>query len=160
MNELIPIQNCDEESCPIANNCPIGPVPNLPCAIKHKQMDAAKSYVEYVFPAIKNNEGLKMGSEVLLMPLYRQLLQLHMAEYGVRKALVKGGKISPVLKEIRETINAIQKSMKFMKTMDKERIDTLPSAKGGEQNGEITSGSYYDMLLNVGSGSISEPIDA
>lgn len=141
-------QICEPEKCPIAEKCPIGPVPHMPCSIRVEFNNSLSDHLAEMFPDISNNPEISIRVNYLLRPLFEQLLQLKLFEQvtGIKT-------ISKLNEDIRKTVMAI----------DKVLVNTIKSYNGhfGKKAGmgELTNKSYYDMLLAEGNTSVEKGID-
>ena len=133
MTTLALIQKCDEDTCPIAEKCPIGPTPNIVCALKQKHMAAVQEYVREIFPDIDDNPLMRMSAEFSLIPLHSQLMSLYLAEHALPSPLI-GYKINPIMKEIRSCINDIQKAINNMIKLDENKIERMISVNDVIEN--------------------------
>jgi hypothetical protein len=113
-------------------------------------------YIEAAFPTVDGNELARLNAQLFLSPLYRQLLNLCIEEYANSGIITKKGRINPVLKEIREVLRSLQRSVVFIQDQAEKQLLTLPSANLGE---DLSSSSYYDMLLTEGKTDKNEQTD-
>ena len=126
-------------------------------------MKGVTDYVREVFPDIDNNPLIRMSTSMALVPLHRQLMNLHLAEHAMPSPMI-GAKINPILSEIRKVIRDIQSTMDHMIKIDKTKIDRMKRAKTSDlidanPNQNMTSSNYYEMLLSDGKTSVNEASD-
>ena len=140
---------CHPQTCPIGENCPIGPMPNLQCTLKSKYTKDVQMRIKEMFPMLISDPVIMMKVEFLLVPLYDQLMKLRMAEFAHFK-VIAGGKINPIMAELRKTSAAIEKMVDGIVEKQGKNIDEMQSANGGE--------SYYDMLFTEGITSVDERV--
>jgi len=129
--------------------CPTGPTPYQPCQIQALFDNSLNDALAAAFSAIDDKPEVSLRVNFLLRPLFEQLFRLRMLEFS-NKNLMIGRSINPVLKEIRQTIMAIDKVLA-------ETIKTYQSAKPANLRNTLETESYYDMLLSHGVGSVEEP---
>lgn len=140
---------CSPATCPIGENCPIGPMPNLKCEIKSKYTLDVQQRVIDMFPMLNTDPVIRMKVDFLLVPLYEQLMKLRMAEYAHFR-VIAGGKINPIMAELRKTSAAIEKLVDGITEKQGNNIDDMKSANKGV--------AYYDMLFTDGITSVDERV--
>ena len=131
----------------------------MPCEIRRKQMGQVQHFVKQVFPDILSNPLVQMSVELALIPLYRQLTNLFIAERAYPDALMANNKVNPLLKEIRAVIKDVQGAVKNIAELDSTKLNRMKRAGGETPGAPMTTGSYYDMLLVDGKAEPSEPLD-
>lgn len=148
-NSLTSLMNCDPDSCPIAENCPVGPVPHLPCRIKEEFDNALNDRLADTFHQLDKHPEVSVRLNFMIKPLFEQLLRLRIAEIS-DPAIMKGRFVNPILKEIRQTILAIDKVL----TETMKSYYGLNRTKNSKDPLDATSKGYYEMLLTDGAGSV------
>lgn len=145
LNALI----CSPQACPIGQNCPIGPMPNLKCKLKEKYTKDVSSSIKNMFPMLTKDPVIMMKVEFLLIPLFDQLLKLKMAEYAHFNVIAQG-KINPILAEMRKTIRAIEVMVDSIVEKQDKAVTDMDTINKGD--------SYYDMLFTDGVTSVDERV--
>ena len=115
----------------------------MPCEMQGMFTEALDDNLRDVFDQLSNYPDVSLRVNFLLKPLFEQLLRLRMAELA-NPAVYAGKSINPILKEIRQTIIAI----------DRVLSETLKDYRVTKPEKSITSKSYYDMLLSDGVSSV------
>lgn len=157
-NALEALSKCDPDQCPIVDSCPVGPTPHLPCEIKSLFHDSLHDHISNAFMELHHHPDVALRLNFLLKPLFEQLLRLRMAEtaypqiVAINKYGVTG--VNPILKEIRQTVLAIDKILveALRNYHDIKRKDKSDDPLG------MTGKGYYDMLLIDGSRSVQERV--
>lgn len=111
------VRNCRLERCPIHDLCVYTKNSNEKCKVELLYLDA-------VFKSLCNIVRNKMTQEVMnkftlhILPLHQMLIRFKIKAYSVEDvcfSTVQGAiKVHPIFKEIRETINSIEKTQKSM----------------------------------------------
>lgn len=149
------LQLCDPEQCPMAERCPVGPTPNLPCEVKVNFEKAMRDRLADTFTSIDKKPEVSLRVNMLLTPLLEQLMRLRMAEIA-NSAPIIGKSMNPIYEEIRKTIIAIDK---VLTGAIKAQNMTVKEAKAGKGALiDTTSKGYYEMLLVDGTSSIEERV--
>ena len=97
---------CNPEKCPIAETCPIGPTPHAPCEIKKMFIEELNTQLALSFKNIDEVPEVRLRVNIMLKPLFEQLLDLQMAKMANPEALF-GTKANPLMKEIRDVMKVI-----------------------------------------------------
>lgn len=132
---------CDPNDCPIEDVCPYTQTGK--CTVRMKYLNHV---YETLHGQVKSDDPMALFVVGFhLVPLYSQLVQFKMVEFGSRvTGMTSNGKpfINPIYKEIRETIKAITSAMKeIAPSMDKDVL-----------RDSITHGDneYYESLFEDG----------
>jgi len=150
MNSLITTNLCDPDRCPIADNCPVGPIPGLDCRLRQDFTTYIEDQVTVSFKEMDSVPLLRARVDLLLKPLLEQYLHLRMAQSG-HSYVVAEGKINPLYSEIRQTITSLNKLMTDLVSSSKEH-------KKSEGFKTMTTSNYYDMLLVDGKASVEDTV--
>ena len=156
----IPTATCNPEECPLEETCPVGPTPNLPCKIKAAFLDELNDQFAKSFKDIDSNPDVKIRVNMMLRPLFEQLLSLRMAERKNGAALF-GTKANPLMKEIRQVILAIDKVITETVRLQHEGPIRHTANKKPDRPGsalDMGSKSYYEMLMIEGTGSVEKRV--
>lgn len=147
---------CRPDECPLAENCPIGPTPNLPCDYKQKFLFELNTNIALAFKDIDASPEVSIRVNLMLKPLFEQLLQLRIAEIAAPEALF-GTKANPLLKEVRQVILAIDKILNETIRLYHQgpANEGTWKNKGGNPLNMADRG-YYEMLLVDNQGDVSE----
>ena len=157
-NALAALSKCDPEQCPIVDSCPVGPTPHLPCEIKALFHNSLHNHIANAFLELHHHPDVSLRLNFLLKPLFEQLLRLRMAEtafpniVATNKYGVTG--INPILKEIRQTVLAIDKILV-------EALRSYNDLKKGKKSDNplgMTGKGYYEMLLIDGQSSVQDRV--
>ena len=155
---LAVLSKCDPEQCPIVDSCPVGPTPHLPCEIKKLFHESLHDHISNAFMELHNHPDVALRLNFLLKPLFEQLLKLRMVETAhpniitTNKYGISG--INPLLKEIRQTVLAIDK---ILVEALRAYHDIKKATKSDDPLG-IAGKGYYEMLLIDGQGSVQERV--
>lgn len=145
---------CDPERCPMADKCPVGPVPNLPCKIKKMFMSELNDQLALSFKNIDEVPEVRLRVNIMLKPLFDQLLDLQMARLANPEALF-GTKANPLMKEIRQVIQTIDKVFnETVRLYNQGPEDFMRNKK--EQKMQMADHGYYEMLVLDGQASVEE----
>ncbi len=149
---IISYINCDPDMCPISDTCPVGPTPYQPCEIKKSFDGYLNNTLASTFAQLERHPEVSLRLNLLLKPLFEQLLRLRMEEIS-NPRIMSGRFINPVIKEIRQTVLAIDKvlteAVKAYYGIYKKKDLTIDSDPLG-----TTNKGYYEMLLTDGSPSV------
>lgn len=153
---------CDPESCPLAqaDKCPIGPLPNMPCTIRSAFIEEFNLQIARSFKDIDSNPNVKLRVNMMLRPLFEQLLDLRMAQSANSDALF-GTKANPLMKEIRQVILAIDKVITetvrlYHDGPSKQSAALIARNAAGKDPLNMGGKSYYDMLIIDGNATVEE----
>ena len=148
---------CKPDDCPLAERCPIGPTPNLPCEYKQKFLEELNHNIARSFRDIDASPEVSIRVNMMLKPLFEQLLQLRMAEHANPDALF-GTKANPLMKEIRQVILAIDKVMQETVRLYHQGPVNNGSGKSNRQGNPLAMADrgYYAMLIEDGQASVEE----
>lgn len=149
------IEFCDPAKCPIEKTCPVGPVPNLACPLKQKYIGQVTKYIGEMFPEAHKHAEVSLRTEFMLVPLFEQLLRLRIAEHANSEVII-GGKVNPLLKEIRQTLLTIDTMVSKIAENFKNRIAT--PGKGAGAGTPLDGMNYYEMLMHEGTAEVDERV--
>lgn len=139
MWDICPI--CDPDTCPIQEVCPYTQTGK--CTVRMKYLGHV---YETLHGQVTTDDPMALFTIGFhMVPLYNQLVQFKMHEYGANVVChTNNGKsyINPIFKEIRETIKAISSAMK----------EINPSLDRDLLRDKITHGDdgYYESLFEDG----------
>ncbi len=131
-------------------------MPGHPCELKMSFANHIDSSVAKAFKDIEKSPATAIQVDILLKPLFEHLLKLRMAEHG-QKSVFFGGKINPVLKEVRQTIVAINN---ILIAAVKNHKDDMEALKDTIDNsiGPMMGKGYYEMVCSDGMTSVEERV--
>jgi len=151
MNMLTKHIECDPEQCPIAEECPNGPMPGAPCHIKEQFLFQLDRTVSDTFKKLDDAPETRLRLDLLLRPLFEQLLLLKMGETQHRK-LFHGKGINPIFREMRQCISAINNVL--TETMRAYKEETADKPLKSAMSELLGGNGYYEMLCYDGQGSV------
>ncbi len=158
MSQLISLENCNPDTCPLVSICPTGPTPNMPCSMKSAFDESLTRRISLMFKDLGESSETRLRLDFLLRPLFEQLLRLRMAEIANPEALLvleSGAKrINPLLAEIRSTITTINKILTETVKAYKDSKNKKLSPDGSLN--QVTTKGYYEMLAAEGNDIVEE----
>jgi len=155
-NALSKYHLCEPHSCPMISTCPRGPTPNAPCFVKDEYGKYVDQVMAQVFTGMEKSPEATLRINILLKPLFEQLLKLRMAELGF--SVFTGVKISSIYSEIRKCIMAINTVLS--ETVKSYKVD-VPDKKKIEDGGALgvlQGKGYYEMLCYDGNASVEDRV--
>lgn len=153
-NMLTKYVECDPEKCPLVEQCPDGPLPGAPCNMKQQFVVQIDRTISDTFEKLDNAPETRLRLDILLKPLFEQLLTLKMGEARHRN-IYNGGKMNPIFRDIRQCILAIDKVLsETVKSYKEETKTKLPAGSMGLLQGN----GYYEMLCHDGQGSLEDRV--
>ena len=153
----IPMALCKPDDCPLADKCPIGPTPNLPCEYREKFLAELNHNIARSFKDIDASPEVSIRVNLMLRPLFEQLLQLRLSELANPDPLF-GTKANPLMKEIRQVILAIDKVMQETVRLYHQGPVNNGSGKSNRQGNPLgmADRGYYEMLVIDDQASVEE----
>ena len=126
----------------------------MPCDIKQLFQESLQDHIAETFTELHKHPDVSLRVNFLLKPLFEQLLRLRMVE-SANTHVYQGKGVNPILKEIRQTILAIDKVLaEALKSY--YDVSNLKSINAPIE--DVTSKGYYEMLLSEGSTSVEERV--
>jgi len=147
---------CEPDTCPMMQTCPRGPTPGAPCFIKAEYAKYVDSSVARVFTDMEKSPEAMLRINVLLKPLFEQLLKLRIAE--LNQTIFQGMRISTIYSEIRKCIMAINSVLSETVKAYKVDVPDQKIPKDSGSLGTLQGKGYYEMLCYDGKASVEERV--
>lgn len=135
--------NCILTQCPAYHACPYDKEAAQKCQLILKYLRTCElMVVDNFYEQLDESQLFRIGMH--LMPLYKQLVRLKIVEMGVTTlediGLRGQIKIHPVLKEIRETLRAIDQQWTLLGLDEKLKAPEI------DDKGKVIDLNYYDRM--------------
>jgi hypothetical protein len=113
--------------------------------------------ITQVFEKLDQSPETELRLNVLLKPLFEQLLRLRIAELSVTHVF-SGKQVNPIFRELRSCIKAINEVLtESIKAYKEDTKETVKSLNGGGL--EVLQGKgYYEMLCYDGQTSVENRV--
>lgn len=142
---------CDPTKCSIAENCPVDVEPGQACPLKTEFMAYVTDQINSSFKELDAQPMIRMRLDLLLKPMLEQLLILKM-EQANNPNVYFGAKINPLFKELRNSVEVIDRMISDIVRSSKEITSPTSGLK------TVTSGNYYDMVFLDGKTSVEDTV--
>jgi hypothetical protein len=154
-NPLTKYTSCDPDRCPLSEDCPEGPMPGLPCYLKEEYSKFVDQSIATTFVKMTESPETELRVNVLLKPLFEQLLHLRISELK-HNSVYHGTKVNPLFRELRQCILAINSILTEAVKAYKVDVPDAPAETGGL---ELLRGKgYYEMLCYDGQASVENRV--
>lgn len=147
--------SCEPDKCPLADECPNGPMPGLPCYLKEEYSKFVDRAVATTFVHMDKSSETNLRVNTLLKPLFEQLLHLRIGELK-NKSVYHGKTINPIFRELRQCILAINTVLVDAVKAYKADGNEVPPKSGGLEM--LKGKGYYEMLCYDGQASVEKRV--